>query len=215
MSDLDDAAACPAGTAEGTPGAAGGTTGSAGVPPGPLDWLPGALERLGDAQDLLRKDFEKLAGHLGPLLAKQYQDTERRMRVLETRLRNRQERPLIILMANLLADVRRLDSAEDISEHVQDALLGALTRAGYQEFGSAGDTFDPVFHEPVSGSMGRSAIVTQVHCRGLACYGDVIIKARVDVAPDPAQWCEAETAPGEEGVTSEFAEEAERGGFPA
>jgi hypothetical protein len=62
--------------------------------------------------------------------------------------------------------------------------------------------------------MGRAAVVTHVHCRGLACYGDVIIKARVDVAPDPAQWCDTEAAPGEEGVTSD-GEEADRGGLPA
>ena len=68
------------------------------------------LERIEEAQRTLRQDFaellqgfERLAGHLGPLLTKQYGDTQARMRVLETRLRNRQERPLVMQMANLLS----------------------------------------------------------------------------------------------------------------
>jgi hypothetical protein len=156
-----------------------------------------ALERLSEAQDLLRQDFERLAKAVMPLLTKQYRDTEARMRVLETRLRNRQERPLIVRMANLLADIRRLGSPEDVKIHVEEAMIEALTSAGYQEMGSAGDQFDPGWHEPVSGSMGRAGIVTRVHQRGLACYGDVIIKAKVDVEPAAGPVAEAGTEQGE------------------
>lgn len=152
-----------------------------------------ALERLNEAQDLLRQDFERLAAAVRPLLTRQYQDTLGRMRVLETRLRNRQERPLIVRMANLLGDVRRLDSADDVKVHVEEAMIEALTSAGYQEVGSKGDQFDPEYHEPVAGSLGRAGVVARVHRRGLACYGDVIIKAKVDVEPAPT----AETEQGE------------------
>ena len=148
--------------------------------------------RLLHEQGRLHQEFERLAGALRPFLTKQYQDTERRMRVLETRLRNRQERPLIVLMAGLLSDVRRLESAEDIKAHVQDVILQALTSLGYQEMGSVGDQFDPDWHEPVSGSVGRAGIVTRIHRRGLACYGDVIIKAKVDVEPAPVAETEQE-----------------------
>lgn len=151
------------------------------------------LERLGEAQELLRQDFERLAAAVMPLLTKQYRDTEARVRLLETRLRNRQERPLIVRMANLLADVRRLESAADLKVHVEEAVIEALTSVGYQEMGSAGDQFDPGWHEPLSGSVGRAGVVTHVHRRGLACYGDVIIKAKVDVEPAPA----AQTEQGE------------------
>ena len=54
-----------------------------------------ALSGLGEGQRLLREDFERLAGAVAPLLTKQYRDTEQRMRVLETVIRNRQERPVI------------------------------------------------------------------------------------------------------------------------
>jgi hypothetical protein len=137
-------------------------------------------------QERLHAEFERLAGALTPFLTSQYRDTERRMRVLETRLRNRQERPLILLMANLLADVRRLESAEDIKAQVDEVIVGGLTSLGYQEMGAEGDQFDPDWHEPVAGSVGRSGVVTRVHRRGLACHGDVIIKAKVGVEPAPA-----------------------------
>lgn len=152
-----------------------------------------ALDRLSEGQELLRQDFERLAAVVTPLLTRQYRETEGRVRALETRIRNRQERPLIVQMANMLAEVRRLESAADVKVHVEETMLEVLTRAGYQEIGSEGDRFDPVWHEPVSGSVGRAGIVTRVHSRGLACYGDVIIKARVEVEPA----CQAETEQGE------------------
>ena len=139
------------------------------------------LVQVGEVQHQLRADFERLAASVAPLLTKQYRETDTRMRVLETRLRNRQERPLIIRMANLLSDVRRIESGEDVKLHAEEALLDILTSAGYQEFGSVGDQFNPGFHEPMSGSAGRESVVTRVYRRGLACYGDVIIKAKVDV----------------------------------
>ena len=151
-----------------------------------LDRLAEGQDRVTESQHLLRQDFERLAAAVTPLLTRQYRDTEARMRILETRLRNRQERPLIVLMASLLTDVRRLDSAEDVKAHVEEVVMQALTGAGYQEMGSTGDQFDLQRHEPVSGSVGRAGVVTHVHRRGLACHGDVIIKAQVDVGPDPA-----------------------------
>jgi molecular chaperone GrpE (heat shock protein) len=141
------------------------------------------LRELAAEQSLLRQDFERLAAAVTPLLVKQARDVENRMRMLETRLRTRQERPLIVRMANLLADVRRIESAEDVRIHVEEAMLEALTSTGYQEMGAKGDQFDPSFHEPMSGSVGRAGIVSHVHRRGLSCYGDVIIKAKVDVEP--------------------------------
>lgn len=169
------------------------------VPRDDQDWeiSPGdVLRRLDEVEDLVRddfgrfaeqvrQDFDRLAAAVTPLLAKQYAEMQQRTRVLETRLRNRQERPLIIVLASLLADVRRLESVEDVKAHVEDTIAEALSRFGYQEFGSPGDQFDPAWHEPVSGSAGRAGQVSRVYSRGLACHGDVIIKAKVDVAPAP------------------------------
>lgn len=171
------------------------------------------LERVRQAQQLAQQElewlhdgFEKLAGHLKPLLTRQYQETQTRVRVLETRLRTRQERPLIMAIARLLDDVRRIESGADVKVHVEEALLEALTGAGYQEMGSPGDQFDPQWHEPLAGSLAGSlngtASVTRVHRRGLACHGDVIVKALVEVG----------TAVAESGAQSEA---TEHGGIPA
>lgn len=145
--------------------------------------LAEAQHRLHAEFEQLGANFERLAGSVRPLLTEQFDRTLHRTRVLETRLRNRQERPLLVRMATLLADVRRLESAEDIKAHVEEALIDALTSAGYQEIGQEGDPFDPVAHEPVSGSTGKAGVVRQVFSRGLECYGDVLIKAKVDVGP--------------------------------
>jgi molecular chaperone GrpE (heat shock protein) len=188
------------------------------------------LERVGESQEALRQEFadlyqgfQRIAGNLGPLLTKQYQDTMARMRVLETRIRNRQERPLIMQMANLLAEVRRLDSAEDVKAHVEEAMLVALNSVGYQEMGLPGDRFDPGCHEPMSGSVGKAGIVTRVHRRGLVCYGDVLIKAMVDVEPAPPaeqteavfEACTAEPASQTGRAETVPVADTEQGGFPS
>jgi molecular chaperone GrpE (heat shock protein) len=178
------------------------------------------LDSVHESQEALRQEFaellqgfERLAGHLGPLLTKQYSDTQTRMRVLETRIRNRQERPLITQMADLLAEVRRLESTEDVKAHVEEAMLRALNSVGYQEMGSPGDQFDPAWHEPVSGAVGRAGIVTRVHRRGLACYGDVIIKAAVDVQPAPMVEDPAPKVAGQDAEPNRVTE-TEQGGLP-
>ena len=91
---------------------------------------------------------------MAPLLTKQYGDTEHRMRVLETRSVTARSARWSPQMASLLADVRRLESAEDVKVHVEEAMLEALTSVGYQEMGSAGETVRPCLHEPMSGSVG-------------------------------------------------------------
>jgi molecular chaperone GrpE (heat shock protein) len=145
--------------------------------------LASALAGLSEDQRLLREDFERLASHVRPLLAKQYQGSEKRIRALEAVIRNRRERPLIVRMAELLGDVRRLNSAADVKTHVEESVIDLLTGLGYQETGSVGEPFDLRRHEPVSGSMGKAGKVAHVHRHGLACQDDVIIKAQVDVEP--------------------------------
>lgn len=145
--------------------------------------LAAAMAGFSEGQRLLRDDFERLASHVRPLLATQYQASEGRIRALEAVIRNRRERPLIVRMAELLGDVRRLDSAADVKAHVEENVIDLLTGLGYQETGSVGEPFDLRLHEPVSGSMGKAGTVAYVHRHGLACQDDVIIKAQVDVEP--------------------------------
>ena len=148
-----------------------------------LRWVCEAQEALGRQMDEMLAGLNRVAGNLNPLLTEQYQNTQSRIRQLELRIRNRQERPLINRMADLLSAVRRLDSGADIKTHVEEALLDALASYGYEETGTVGERFDPARHEPVAGSVGKAGVVATVHQRGLACSGDVIKKALVNVAP--------------------------------
>lgn len=177
-----------------------------------LERVSGAQEALQQQFAELREGFDKLARHLGPLLTRQYEDTLVRMRMLETRIRNRQERPLISRMAELLTAVRRLESGADIKMHVEEALLDALTWAGYEEMGQPGERFDPGWHEAVSGSVGKAGIVTRVHRRGLVCYGEVFRRALVEVEPAPG---DGEPGPGPLEPGPGLAAESEQGEIPA
>jgi len=163
------------------------------------------LIRIGEVQETLAQQLaqvlaglDRVAENLNPLLTEQYQGTQKRIRALEVRIRNRQERPLINRMADLLANVRRLDSGADIKTHVEETIIEALSSFGYEETGKEGEPFDPLRHEPVGGSAGRASVVAKVHQRGLASHGDVIKKARVDVAPAEEASPEHEPGPGTE-----------------
>jgi len=140
--------------------------------------------RLADEQGRLRADFERVAGAVSPLLTAQFEQAQSRTRALELRLRARQERPLLVLMANLRSDVSRLADAADVRAHVAETIDDALRRWGYETFGAIGDRYDPALHEPVGGTGGTDPVVATVHAPGLACHGDVLIKAKVDVRPD-------------------------------
>ena len=142
-----------------------------------------SLSAIAVEQRKLREDFERLAAAVTPLLAKQYQDTQARVRALETRIRSRQERPLLAVLAGLMTDVQRLTEADDLRDHVVDTARNALTGFGYQIFGAVGDAYDPAWHEALGGDAGDAPTVCAVHSQGLACYGDVLVKAKVEVAP--------------------------------
>lgn len=193
------------------------------APPGD-DWseepqydAEATLIRIGEAQETLAQQLgqvlaglDRVAENLNPLLTEQYQGTQQRIRALEVRIRNRQERPLINRMADLLAAVRRLESGADIKTHVEEAILDALSSFGYEETGQQGEPFDPLRHEPVGGSAGRASVVAFVHQRGLASYGDVIKKAQVDVAPAEEASPEHQPGPG-----TEPGAQSDQGAIPA
>ena len=69
--------------------------------------------------------------------------------------------------------------------HVEQAMLQTLTASAIRRWDRQASRSTRLRHEPVSGSVGKAGIVTRVHRRGLECYGDVIIKAKVEVEPGP------------------------------
>lgn len=132
-------------------------------------------------------DLERMAAHLVPFLKSSYTETLDRLARAERLLASRQERPAVAGMHKILCSVRRLDSAEDVHEFVEEELVGLLGGLGYEEFGDIGDPYDPVRHEAIGGQTERGqGRLSVVHSRGLACHDDVMIRAMVEVEVDDA-----------------------------
>ena len=141
-------------------------------------------------------DLERIAAHLVPFLKASYNDTQERLKRAERVIASRQERPAIVGMHRLLSALRRLDGSADVPEFAEEGLATLLNELGYQEFGSPGDPYDPVRHEPVSGQTERGrGQIARVHRRGLACHGDVIVRAVVDVMVEDAPEASPEDSP--------------------
>lgn len=138
-----------------------------------------------DAVERIANDLERIAAHLVPLLKSSYQDTLARLDRAERRLATRQERPAIAGMHRLLCTVRRLEDGRDVREVVEEGLARLLGDLGYQEFGEVGESYDPARHEALGGQTERGeGRIFRVHRRGLACHGDVMIRAMVEVEID-------------------------------
>lgn len=134
----------------------------------------------------MANDLEKIAAHLVPLLKASYHDTQERLKRAERVIASRQERPAIVGMHRLLGELRRLEPGAAAGEFVEEGLLTLLNGLGYKEFGRVGEPYDPAHHEPVGGQTeGGKGKVSTVHRRGLACFGDVVVRAVVEVTPDP------------------------------
>jgi hypothetical protein len=110
-----------------------------------------------------------------------------RLRAAERRIEARQERPAIIGVHRVLDRVRHLDFDESVKRALADDLAQVLADAGYAETGRVGEDYDPDWHEAIDGrALAGQAVVTTVHSYGLASFGDVIIRAKVEIGPGPA-----------------------------
>jgi molecular chaperone GrpE len=152
------------------------------------DTTPGAPTGTLDQQIArINDDLERIAAHLVPLLKNSYEQTLQRLSRAERVIATRGERPAIAGMFELLCSLRRLGPDEDVPAFIDDGLVNLLSGLGYREFGQVGDPYDPLRHEAIGGQTSRGAgRITRVHRRGLDCYEDVVIRATVEVEPDPA-----------------------------
>jgi hypothetical protein len=107
-----------------------------------------------------------------------------RLRVAERRIEARQERPVIVGVHRLLDRIRHLDFDQAIKQALEDDIAAVLTAAGYAETGRVGEDYDPARHDAIDGrALQGSAVVTKVHARGLDSFADVVIRAKVEIAP--------------------------------
>jgi molecular chaperone GrpE len=115
---------------------------------------------------------------------KAFDEISDRLRAAERRIESRQERPVIIGLHGVLDRIRHFDFDEAVRKALEDDLTRVLSEAGYQETGQDGEDYDPVRHEAIEGrATGGKAVVTKVHSRGLISFGDVVIRAKVEISP--------------------------------
>lgn len=107
-----------------------------------------------------------------------------RLRAAERRIAGRQERPLIIGLHRLLDRLRHLDFDQPIKRALEDDIARLLTDAGYQETGEVGEAYDQSRHDAIDGrAVDGKAVVNLVHTRGLSAFGDVVVRAKVEISP--------------------------------
>jgi molecular chaperone GrpE (heat shock protein) len=115
---------------------------------------------------------------------KGFDEISERLRAAERRIEARRERPLIVGVHRVLDRVRHFDFDQEIKQAIEDDLVRVLMDAGYEETGREGEAYDPALHEGIGGrAVDGNAVVTRVHTRGLASFGDVIARAEVEISP--------------------------------
>jgi hypothetical protein len=139
------------------------------------DALPGAV----------REEFDQVLPHVVTALKREdgVAELRRRLDLAEKRLADRDRRPLIRGLRQALMLVRSLDFDPEPKEAITTELERVLIGAGYEEFGEAGEGFDPDRHEALSGEApAGSPVVTRLIEPGLETLGEIVVRAKVEVA---------------------------------
>jgi hypothetical protein len=141
------------------------------------DALPGAV----------RHEFDQVLPHIVTALKREdgVAELRRRLDLAEKRLADRNQRPLVRGLRQVLMLVRSLDFEPDPKEAITMELERVLVGAGYEEFGEVGEGFDPARHQALSGEAPTGApIVTGLLEPGLETLGEVVVRAKVEVASE-------------------------------
>jgi molecular chaperone GrpE (heat shock protein) len=135
----------------------------------------------------VRHEFDQVLPHIVAALKREdgVAELRRRLDLAEKRLADRGKRPLIRGLRQVLMLARTLDFETDPKEAITMELERVLIGAGYEEFGEAGEGFDPARHEALSGEAPTGApIVTAVIEPGLETLGEVVVRAKIEVASE-------------------------------
>jgi hypothetical protein len=96
----------------------------------------------------------------------------------------RRERPLAVAVHRLLIRLRHLDFDQAVKASLDTELVKILTEAGFEEIGRVGEDYDPARHDALGGRViDGNGTVTEVDARGLGSFGDIVVRAQVQVAP--------------------------------
>lgn len=149
---------------------------------------PGEEGREPDAlAGAVRQEFDQVLPHIVLALKREdgVAELRRRLDLAEKRLADRDTRPLIRGLRQVLKLVRTLDFETGPKEAITMELERVLIGAGYEEFGEVGEAFDPARHEALSGEAPAGApIVTDVIEPGLETLGEVVVRAKIAVASE-------------------------------
>jgi hypothetical protein len=153
-----------------------------------LDEEPG---RAADTSDAIRAavhaEFDEVLPYVVKALGrdKAFDEINERLRAAERRIEARQERPVIIGVHRVLDRIRHLDFDQAIKQALEDDITAILTQAGYAETGRVGADYDPACHDAIDGhALDGKAVITKVHAHGLDSFGDVVIRAKVEISPE-------------------------------
>jgi hypothetical protein len=153
--------------------------------------LTGAADRVDEEASeeplpaAIRHELDQVLPHLVAALKRQdaVAELRRRLDLAEKRLSEREGRPLIRGLRDTLGFVRGLDFDPEAKEAITTKLERVLVGAGYEEFGEPGEAFDPARHEALAGEApAGSAVVAGLIEPGLETLGEVVVRAKVEVA---------------------------------
>jgi len=131
-------------------------------------------------------EFDAVLPHVVDALRRNhaFEEINGRLRAAERRIEARQERPVIISLHRVLDRIRHLEFDREIKKALEDDIARVLTEAGYEETGRVGEAYDPARHDAIDGrALDGKGVVTTVHTHGLTSFGDVVVRAKVEVSP--------------------------------
>lgn len=133
----------------------------------------------------IRHELDQVLPHVVTALKRHdgVAELRRRLDTAEKRLADREQRPLVNGLRRVLGIVRQLEFDPAAKEAIASELERVLVGAGYQEFGEAGEAFDPQRHEVVGeGTAGEGpAVVVELLEPGLETLGEVVARAKVEI----------------------------------
>jgi molecular chaperone GrpE (heat shock protein) len=135
----------------------------------------------------MRAEFDEVLPYVVEALRQNnaFDEINDRLRAAERRIEARQERPVILGLHRLLDRIRHFDFDQAIKQAVENDIASLLTGAGYEESGQVGEAYDPARHDAIDGrAMDGKAVVTKVHTHGLTSFGDVVVRAKVEISPE-------------------------------
>jgi molecular chaperone GrpE (heat shock protein) len=157
---------------------------------GDLTEEPGLPAGAADAiRTAVHAEFDEVLPYVVEALRRNnaFDEINDRLRAAERRIEARQERPVVIGVHRVLDRIRHLEFDLAIKQALADDIARVLAEAGYQETGHVGEDYDPARHEAIDGRAvdGKAAIIT-VHTHGLTSFGDVVVRAKVEISPGPS-----------------------------